>query len=166
MTIVEDAQTIRDLVDEHVSTLSGIARLTAEGISMLVGELIEDLRNGAEIDAGTVSTNVSAARKPSAFERSDPLPVGRMRHSPYGRLTHEEKVLHTERVLRGEVGWFSVKEYCEQHYETAAAACYYRGVFLYGIRFLGAEGRIKYRPSTVRGERYQYQLKSELRSVS
>lgn len=139
--MVADAECLRDLLAEHIDNLRHVRA------------------NPHSLDHPLVASDPSSARNSSQYEAEDVLPVGRLKHAAYGRMSAEEGLAFTVGVLTKVETWLVPLKYAEQHFSSHAAVRYYYGLLTKYCAQLYREGRVDRRDAAQRGYRYSYRLR-------
>lgn len=140
--LIEDAHALRDLLTEHIENLE------------------QARASGMTLSSPLAAIHPSAANDSGAYEGADVLPVGRLRHPAYQRLTLEEGRAHAIAVLEKCCDWVVPLWYAEQHYAGSPAATrYWRGLLQREFSAMHREGLIERGTTGKRGARYKYRLK-------
>lgn len=133
-----------------------------------VGDLLEEARAALAVGdhGGTHATSVGTAELFYALEAEDPLPVGRLKHDCYTRLSAEERRAQALTVLRSTTGWVAPLFWATSNHEDVRARIYWRGALAREFCYLHREGLVQRRTTGKRGARYEYRLLADHRLVS
>jgi len=139
--LIEDAEALRELLDEHNANLHSGRLALADPIA---------------------ATSSSSAKIAHAFTAADIMKPGRVKHSRYDTRSPEENRQYALETLARVGDWMYPRFYAQQHYDSEAAARYFGGVLCKFCADLHKEGLVERRVNSTRGARYQYRIRKEV----
>lgn len=132
-----------------------------EGIREFVDEAIEQvIELQGHVESGLIAVNASSAREVHKWDRHDPLPIGRIRHSPADqRWTADERRAFTEHLLATLYpNWLAPLHWATQHYDNPELVRCMKSRVQRECAAMVQEGTVKLRSSAKRGVQYEYIL--------
>lgn len=142
--LIDEAETLHEMMGDYLTRLKSQAPM---------------LSTTSSLASPVAACHPSAARNSSRYEQEDVLPPGKLKHSPYARMSRAEGRAFALDVLKRCGDWVIPLTYSEQHYDTVAAQRYFKGLLRSHFKALAEEGIVEIRAAHRRGANYKYRLK-------